>query len=52
MAKYKCKICGYVYNTENGEDRRDVLPGTEWADVPEDFKCPLCGAPKNMFKEI
>lgn len=46
----KCTICGYVYNSDNGEEKKDVAPGTLWDDVPEDFKCPLCGAKKMMFK--
>ena len=52
MAEYKCTICGYVYDTEKGEERRDVAPGTASEDVPDDFRCPLCGAVKNMFKAL
>lgn len=51
MAEYKCTVCGYIFDTEKGESRRDVAPGTAWDDVPEDFKCPLCGAVKRMFRE-
>lgn len=39
--RYKCKICGYIYDGE--------IPFDELGD---DFKCPLCGAPKNLFEEI
>ena len=52
MAKYRCTICGYEYDTEAGEERRDVAAGTEWDDVPADFKCPLCGSVKTMFKAL
>ncbi|WP_297980805.1 rubredoxin [uncultured Methanobrevibacter sp.] len=52
MAKYRCAICGYVFDTETGEAKKDIAAGTAWEDVPADFKCPLCGAVKNMFKEI
>lgn len=52
MSKYKCSICGYVYDPEKGEERKDLAPGTQWEDVPEDFTCPLCGAGKKMIKEI
>lgn len=38
LRKFKCKICGYVYETDG--------------DLPADFKCPLCGAPASMFEEI
>ena len=51
MAKYRCTICGYVYDTETGEERKDVAVGTAWEDVPDDWTCPLCGAVKKMFRE-
>lgn len=46
----KCSICGYVYYSEDGCSERDIAAGTLWEDVPEDFKCPLCGAIKKMFR--
>ncbi|WP_066971201.1 rubredoxin [Methanobrevibacter filiformis] len=50
--KMKCKVCGYVYDPEKGESRRNVEPGTEWEDVPNRFTCPSCGAPKKSFISI
>ena len=38
--------------SEKGESRRDVAAGTAWEDVADDFRCPLCGAVKNMFKAL
>ena len=52
MAEYKCKICGYTYDEDKGEHRRNLAPGTVWEDVPEDFKRPLYGAPKKMFEKV
>ncbi len=52
MAEYKCKVCGYVLDTEKGETRKDVAPGTSWEEIGEGFKCPLCGAPKKMFNHL
>lgn len=52
MAEYKCKVCGYVLDTEKGEARKDVAPGTSWEEIGEGFKCPLCGAPKKMFNHL
>ena len=51
MKKYVCSICGYVYDEEKGIPEKGIKPGTKWEDLPDDFKCPWCGAPKNMFKE-
>jgi hypothetical protein len=29
-----------------------IAPGTKWEDIPDDFTCPLCGAPKSAFEEM
>lgn len=50
MNKYVCTVCGYVYDEAAGSPENGVAPGTKWADVPEDFVCPLCGAGKSEFE--
>jgi rubredoxin len=52
MRKFKCSICGYVYDESKGIPEKNIPPGTKWEDIPEDFDCPLCGAPKLAFEEI
>ena len=37
MAKWKCKICGYIY---------------EGAELPADFKCPICKQPASAFEKV
>ncbi len=49
--KYVCDLCGWEYDEENGYADGGIAPGTAWADVPEDFECPLCGAGKDAFSE-
>ena len=49
--KYVCTLCGYEYVVADGDPGSGVAPGTEWADVPEDYVCPLCGAGKDAFEE-
>ena len=39
--KYVCSICGYVYD--------EASEGTAFADLPDDWACPLCRAPKSAF---
>ena len=51
MKKYRCLICGYVYDPEEGDPANGVKPGTAWEDVPEDWICPVCGADKEEFEE-
>ncbi len=50
--KFKCSICGYTYDEAIGLPEEDVAPGTKWKDIPEDFTCPRCGAPKTVFEEL
>lgn len=50
MTKYKCMICGFVYDSEKGYDNLNIAPGTDFEDLT-DFKCPKCGAGKAMFKK-
>lgn len=51
MKKYVCLVCGYIYDEAEGDPDNGVAPGTIWKDVPEDWVCPLCGAPKEEFEE-
>ncbi|MBE6140738.1 MAG: FMN-binding glutamate synthase family protein [Firmicutes bacterium] len=41
MAKYKCLMCGHIYDEEK--------EGVKFADLPDDWKCPMCFAPKSAF---
>ncbi|NLB37893.1 MAG: rubredoxin [Clostridiales bacterium] len=52
MKKYVCDICGYVYDEALGDPDNNVAPGTKWEDVPEDWECPVCGAPKDDFSPV
>ncbi len=52
MKKYRCTVCGYIYNPEIGDLDSGIQPGTAFEDIPEDWVCPLCGAEKSMFEEV
>lgn len=49
MKKYECEICGYIYDPEIGDEDSGVPAGTAFADLPDDWVCPLCGADKDQF---
>lgn len=51
MEKYKCKVCGYVYDPEVGDPDSGVEKGTSFEDLPEDWVCPLCGVAKSDFEK-
>lgn len=44
MATYKCQLCGHIYDEEK--------EGVKFEELPDDWKCPMCMAPKSMFKKI
>ena len=50
MDKYACGPCGYVYNPENGDPDSDVSKGTSFAELPDEWVCPICGASKDAFE--
>ena len=47
--KYVCTVCGYIYDEAAGDPDNGVAPGTAWADVPEDWVCPLSFVGKDEF---
>ncbi len=49
--KVVCEVCGWAYDVEAGDPDFGVAPGTNLADLPEDFECPLCGVGKDNFSE-
>lgn len=49
MDKYKCTICGYIYDPEMGDEDGGIEPGVAFEDLPEEWRCPLCGAMKKYF---
>lgn len=52
MSKYKCSVCGYIYDPELGEEDSGIPPGTPFEKLPDDWKCPVCGAPKDSFEKV
>jgi rubredoxin len=49
MEKYVCSICSYVYDPEIGDPENGVEPGTAFANLPDDWVCPECGATADLF---
>jgi [NiFe] hydrogenase assembly HybE family chaperone len=49
QAVMECKICWTPYDPAEGDDTRQIDPGTPFAALPEDWKCPNCDAPKEQF---
>jgi rubredoxin len=41
---WRCTICGYVYD--------EAKEGKKFEDLPDDWMCPVCNAPKDAFVEM
>ena len=41
---WRCTICGYEYD--------ESKEGVPFEQLPEDWACPVCGAPKDAFEKI
>ena len=39
--KYICSVCGYIYDESS--------QAVSFSDLPNEWVCPLCGAPKALF---
>ncbi len=47
--KWICPPCWYIYDPEIGDIDSGILPGTDFADIPNTWKCPICGVAKSDF---
>lgn len=50
--RYQCLACNFIYDPAVGDPDSGIEPGTEFEDIPDDWKCPVCGATKDMFEEL
>ena len=51
-AKYRCQVCGHIYDPEEGDPDGGIAPGTAFDDIPDDWVCPVCGSRKSDFVKI
>jgi len=52
MKKYKCLMCGYIYDPQIGDPDNGVEPGTAFENLPDHWVCPECGAGRDEFELI
>lgn len=48
--QYICDACGYIYDEAEGDADGGLPAGTRYADIPDDWACPLCGVTKADFR--
>jgi rubredoxin len=52
MVKYRCSVCGYVYDPALGDPEGGIKPGVAFAELPPEWVCPVCGATQDMFEKL
>jgi len=52
MSKYKCLVCGYIYDPALGDPNNGVAPGTIFESLPDNWVCPECGVGKDQFERL
>lgn len=50
--KYVCEVCEWVYDPEIGDPENGIAPGISFADLPDDWVCPVCGVGKDEFSPV
>ena len=52
IVRYRCKVCGYIYDPKMGDPEAGIKPGTAFSNLPPDWICPVCGAPQSEFEQL
>jgi len=52
MKKYKCMVCGYIYDPEEGDETQGIAKSTPFDKLPEDWTCPVCGEQKTSLRRF
>jgi rubredoxin len=50
MNQFICQVCGNIYDPARGDTYNLITPGTPFEQLPDTWVCPMCGAPKRMYK--
>jgi len=44
--------CGYIFDPDRGDRKGKIPKGTLFTELPDGWKCPVCGAGKKMFRPL
>ena len=47
--QFICEVCGLIYDEALGDPDSGLPAGTRFADIPDDWGCPICGVSKADF---
>jgi len=51
---YQCQTmnCGCLYDPDRGDRKGKIPKGTRFESLPDEWKCPVCGASRKMFRPL
>ena len=49
---HECRACGYVYEPEKGDSKNNIPPNTLFEDLPQTWRCPVCGTSQKVFAKV
>lgn len=52
LDQYECAACGYVYQPTKGDNTSNIAAGTAFEELPDSWRCPVCGARKQRFSNL
>lgn len=52
MDRWRCTVCGYIYDPEVGDPIQGIQDGILFEELPEWWVCPYCGAPREDFEKF
>ena len=52
MKKFKCDVCGHIYDPIEGDPDGGIAPGTPFEDIQKEWICPICGVPKSEYSPM
>ncbi|MFR9649951.1 MAG: rubredoxin [Rikenellaceae bacterium] len=52
MEKHVCNVCNYIYDPAVGDTENGIEAGTSFEDIPQSWRCPVCGESKAAFDMV
>jgi rubredoxin len=49
VTRWKCRKCSFIYDPRLGDPDGGIPPGTPFEQIPDSWRCPVCGVTKRDF---
>jgi rubredoxin len=52
VTRWKCRKCSFIYDPRVGDPDGGIPPGTPFEQIPDSWRCPVCGVTKRDFYSL